>query len=424
MLPKVSASKKYIYLDHAATTPVDKSVQKAMEPFWSARFGNPSSLYKEGRDASQAITSARQKIAQLIGAKPGEIIFTAGGTESVNLAVFGVARNYKPVKEKKYHVITSAVEHHAVLRSFQALEREGYAASYLPVDKDGAIRLKDLQSSVRPETILISIMYANNEIGTIEPVAEIGKWLKRLNAERQRIGLPLIIFHTDACQAGGVLDTNVQRLGADLMTLNGSKMYGPKQTGLLYVKTGIFLQPLMYGGGQEKDIRPGTENVPGIIGFAEAFVQAEKNKAKENTRLKKLRDYFITEILKKIPQVVLNGHDERRTKNQVGQFLYSNGSFRRLPNNVNVSIPGIDGEALLFYLDSYGIAASTGSACTTTSTDPSHVILAIGRTEEFAQGAMRFTLGKSSTKKDVDYVLKVLPGIVTELRKVAQTKNS
>lgn len=416
MLPDIKPSKKVIYLDHAATTPLDAQVREVMEPFWDNFYGNPSSLYGKGREADFAIKNARSVIAGIIGSKPDEIIFTAGGTESINLAIFGVARSF-PVYSKdgqvsKPHLITSAIEHHAVLHSYEALAREGYDTTLVNVDEFGVIDIEELKASVKPETILISVMYANNEIGTIEPIVEIGKWLKQLNAERIAQKLPKIYFHTDACQAAGALDIQVQNLGVDLMTVNGSKMYGPKQVGFLYVKSGTKLRPLIYGGGQERNFRSGTENVPGVVGLAEAFRLAQEGREKENTRLAQLRDYFIDGLFNKIPKIVLNGPDDRT----------HSGPARRLPNNVNVSILDIEGEALLLYLDSYNIAMSTGSACTSTSLDPSHVILAIGRPYEYAHGSMRFTLGKSTTKEDIDYVLEVMPGIVEELRRISPVK--
>lgn len=411
MFPKIKPPKKRIYLDHAATTPLDPSVEKVMRPFWQIHFGNPSSLYKEGREAKAAIDQARKTIADLIDARPNEIIFTAGGTESVNLAIFGAARNHK-VGKRPPHLITSKIEHHAVLKSFEALEGEGYKASYIDVDKQGFINLDKLKAAVRPETILISVMYANNEIGTVEPIMEMGKWLKAENAKRQAQNLSRILFHTDACQAAGALDINVNYLGVDLLTANGSKIYGPKQSGFLYIRSGIAIKPLIYGGGQERNLRSGTENVPGIVGLAEAFRLAQKNRLKENKRLRALRDYFINQIFKKIPEVILNGPDERKLK--VGDTPL------RLPNNINISIPGVEGEALILYLDSYGISASTGSACSSVSQDPSHVIEALGREKKFVDSSIRFALGKQTRKKDIEYVLKILSGLIIEFRKVSR----
>lgn len=413
MLPKVKkAYRRSVYLDHAAATPVDERVVRAMAPFWSERFGNPSSLYAKGREANHALEAARAVIAGLLGARPDEVTFTAGGTESINAAIFGVARGLKPTETFRPHLIASAIEHHAVLHSLEALEREGYAVTLLDVDGEGFIRLKEMARAIRPETILVSLMYANNEIGTVEPVAEVGKWLKGLNAERVKSGLPRVLLHTDACQAAGSLDIDVQRLGVDLLSANGSKMYGPKQTGFLYIRSGIKLKPLIYGGGQERNLRSGTENVPGAVGLAEAFRLAQGMRLKENARLRRLRDYFIDQLFKKIPKVVLNGPDERGSR-------VTDRSVRRLPNSVNLSILDIEGEALLLYLDAYGICMSTGSACTSTSLDPSHVILAIGRPYEYAHGSMRFTLGRDTTKRDINYVMQILPDVVSELRRIS-----
>ncbi len=415
MLPNIKPSKKVIYLDHAATTPLDPRVKKTMEPFWSEYFGNPSSLYKKGREGTNAISAARKTIAQIINASSNEIIFTAGGSESINLAILGVARQYRLAHKEGGHIIASAIEHHAVLHCLDALKQEGFEFSLVDVDENGFIDQKKLKDAVRSDTILISVMYANNEIGTIEPIAEIGKWLRQTNELRIKNNESRIIFHADSCQAAGALDLNVEKLGVDLLSANGSKIYGPKQTGFLYVKSGVKLRPLIFGGGQEKNLRSGTENVPGIVGLAEALRIAQKDKAKENKRLIKLRDYFIDQLFKKVPKIVLNGPSISAAADSEGRP----DQITRLPNNVNISILDIEGEALLLYLDSYNIAMSTGSACTSTSLDPSHVILAIGRPYEYAHGSMRFTLGKDTTKTDIDYVMKVLPSIVQELRRIS-----
>lgn len=415
MLPKVKKSKKLIYLDHAATTYLDDKVKQAMEPFWSERFGNPSSLYSKGREAKQAIDIARLKTANILGCKQEEIIFTAGGTESINMAIFGVVREYQSKMRsnpemKAPHIITSEIEHHAVLNSFEAVQKEGVEISLLPVDQYGFVDIDDLVKAIKPNTILVSIMYANNEIGTIQPISKIGSAIMKLNEARTKEGLPKIVFHSDACQAGGALDINVNALNVDLMTINGSKIYGPKQIGVLYIKNSVRIRPIIYGGGQEKNLRSGTENVAGIVGFATALELAQKNRIKENTRLRLLRNYFVEQIFEKNPKVVLNGP----LLNSDSEELPT-----RLPNNINVSILDIEGEALLLYLDSYNICVSTGSACTSTSLDPSHVILAIGRPYEYAHGSMRLTLGKMNSRKDIDYVMKVLPGIVAELRSIS-----
>jgi cysteine desulfurase len=405
MLPKARKNKQSIYLDYAATTPMDSAVVKAMAPFWSNTFGNPSSLYEQGREARVAVESSRKRIADIIGAKPSEIIFTSGGTESCNLAIFGIARMNTNFKTNKHglapHIIVSAIEHHSVLNSVEALRGEGYAVTLLDVDSEGFVNIKNLQKAIQPETILVSIMYANNEIGTIEPIAEIGKCLTRINTDRMRNGLTRIIFHTDACQAAGSLDINVHKLGVDLMSINGSKIYGPKQSGFLFVRNGINLKPLIFGGGQERNIRSGTENVPGIVGLAKALEISQETMKLRNLEIGKLQSYFISKLLK-IKGIKLNGPVDQH----------------RLNNNINISIQGIEGEALMLYLDSYGISVSTGSACSTGSSDASHVLLAIGRSENDAKSSIRFSLGKTTTKADLDYALEVLPGIVAEMRKI------
>ena len=415
MLNSLKKSKKIIYLDYAATTPVSPEVQAAMAPFWHTQFGNPSSLYSIGDESKRAINNARNTIAKILGADSKEIIFTSGGTESINLAVFGVVRGYLLKRAEALHsadmpmphIITSTIEHHAVLKSFEALEREGIEVTYVPVDESGFVKVGDIEAAIKPNTILVSIMYANNEIGTIEPIAEIGKMIRKVNASRAQP----IIFHTDACQAGSALDMNVQHLHVDLLSVNASKMYGPKQVGLLYVRKGIAIEPLIYGGGQEHGLRSGTENVPGIVGFGKAFEMAQEIREDEDKRLYDLRNYLYSEIIREIPDVVLNGPAlDSGSENQ----------FTRLPNNLNVSIPDVEGEALMLYLNGFGICVSTGSACTSTDADPSHVILALGRQEALALGAMRFSLGKETEKKDLGYVVQTLSKIVAELRRAAK----
>ena len=393
-----------VYLDYAATTPLDPRVKEAMDPWWTENFGNAGGLYEEGRRAKEALQNSREVIAKLIGARTEEIIFTSGGTEADNLAIFGVARKLEAElpfgsSASKPHIITTTFEHHAVLHPCQQLEKEGFEVSYLDVGKDGVVNPEDVRKALRPETILVSIMYANNEIGTIQPIYEIGKIIQdyKLKTKNQKL-----VFHTDACQAAGYLDLNVNNLGVDLMSVNASKIYGPKGVGFLYKRAGVKIKPQILGGGQEGRMRSGTEAIPLVVGMAEAFKIAQKEREEESGRLIPLRDYFISEILKRIPKVVLNGHPANR-----------------LPNNINVSILDIEGEALILYLDAEGISISTGSACTSESLDPSHVILALGKPYEFAHSSMRFTLGRSTTKEDLDYVLEKLPKIVRWLRVVS-----
>ncbi len=394
-----------VYLDHAATTYLDPRVKAAMEPYWEDNFGNPSSLYKTGRRAKQALDTSRQTIARILNCQPSEIIFTAGGTESDNLAIFGVCKAWEeaelskltragqePLLRQKRHLVTSAIEHHAVLYAFQQLEKMGYDVTYLPVDAEGIVRLEDVAAALRDDTLLVSIMYANNEIGTIQPIKEIAALCKEKK----------IYFHTDACQAAGALLLDTQELGISLMTLNGSKIYGPKGIGLLYIKQGTRIKPLLYGGGQEKNIRSGTENIPAVVGFAKALELVEANKEAENKRLTEMRDWFIKQLLEKMPKVRLNGH-----------------ATKRLPNNINVSILDIEGEAFILYMDNYGVACATGSACDSATLDPSHVILALGVPYEFAHSSIRFTLGKRTSKADLEYTMKHLVPVVEKLRKIS-----
>lgn len=407
-MPKVY---KRIYLDYAATTPMDAEVEKAIEPFFGVNFGNPSSLYKSGLAAKAELEKARQTIAALIGANRSEIIFTAGGSESVNLAILGVGRAQK----NKSHFITTEIEHHCVLNSFKALTREGHKTTFVSVDSNGLIKLDELKKAVKPETVLISVMYANNEIGTIEPIAEIGKWVKKLNQERLQKKLPVILFHTDACQAAGVLDLDVNLLGVDLMTVNGSKIYGPKQSGFLFAKHGIMLEPLVYGGGQESGFRSGTENVAFAIGLAKALSLAQASKTKQREDLLALSKYLIDKIKKYIPDVLLNGYEEFELKNDNNK----NTNLIRLPNNINLMFKGVEGEALMLYLDAYGFEVSTASACSTGDpNEPSHVLLAIGRSKQEAQSSIRISLGKYTKLSELKRLVVILPNLISKLRKV------
>ena len=398
---------KTIYLDYAATTYIDTGIFKKIAPYLKKNFGNPSSLYLIGRQAKAAIESARAGVAKILGVDSREIIFTGSGTESDNLAIFGVAKAYS---NKGKHIIVSKIEHKAVLESAKKLEKEGFKITYLGVDSKGLVNLAELKKSLRPDTILVSIMYANNEIGTIQPITKISEIISnfkktksyKLKAKSLTAALPL--FHTDACQAAGALTLSVKKLGVDLLTINGSKIYGPKGVGCLYKARDIKLEPLIVGGDQENNLRAGTENVALIVGFGEALKLAEKLKNKENKRLVNLRDYFIKNILKLIPHSRLNGH-----------------MTKRLPNNINISFDGIEGESLVLMLDKQGVSASTGSACTSSDLTPSHVLLATGLAPELAHGSLRLTLGRKTTKRDLDYVLKILPEIVHKLRKISST---
>ncbi len=378
---------KEIYLDNSATTRMDMEVKKEFGKYCVDVYGNPGSFHTEGLKAKQAVANARERIARILNCKSSEIVFTSGGTESVNLAIKGLAN-----AGNKKQIITTKIEHPAVLDTCEFLEKKGFDVVYLNIDEEGVVDIEQLKNVISESTLLVSIMYANNEIGTVQNIAEIGKVCKEHNVK----------FHTDACQATGYLDLDVAKLNVDLMTLNGSKVYGPKGVGLLYVKSGTVIEPLIHGGGQENNKRSGTENVPGIMAFAKALEISEAKRDKEVVRLTKLRDKLISGILNTIPKSKLNGHPSMR-----------------LPNNVNVSFLDVEGEAILLYLDSKGVYASSGSACTSKTLDPSHVVVALGVPYEYAHGSIRFTLGRETTEGDVDYVLEILPEIVFKLRKIS-----
>lgn len=397
MFPKPKKIRQ-VYFDHAATTATDKIVVKTMLPYFTDIFGNPSSIYKIGREAQVVINESRKKIADLIHAMPENIIFTGSGSESDNLAIFGIANAHSKAGK---HIISLSIEHHAVLYPLQELEKQGFEVTYIKTNQEGIVSIKDVIAAIRKDTILITIMYANNEIGTIEPIAEIGRELLKHRKEKNTV---YPYFHTDACQAAGYLNLDVEKLHTDLMTINGSKIYGPKGIGMLYVRRGIKLKPIIYGGEQEKRLRAGTENVPFIVGFTKAFEIAQKNRDKESERIQKLSIYLWQQVSKKIDKVRLNGPE------------FGNN---RLPNNVNITFEDIEGEALLLYLDEYGIMCSTGSACTSESLDPSHVLRAIGLSYEYAHGSLRFSLGKENTKEDINYMMKYLPQIVETLREIS-----
>ncbi|WP_066505063.1 cysteine desulfurase NifS [Abyssisolibacter fermentans] len=377
---------KSVYMDNSATTPVKKEVLDAMIPFYTTKYGNPSSIYSLGRESKKVIDEARDKIAKIFGAKANEIFFTAGGSEADNWAIKGVAFANK---NKGNHIITTKIEHHAVLHTCDYLEKQGFEITYLDVDEYGMVDLEQLKNSITDKTILISIMFANNEIGTIQPIEEIGKIAKENN----------IYFHTDAVQAIGNVKIDVNELNIDMMSLSGHKFYGPKGIGLLYIRNGVKIDNHIHGGAQERKKRAGTENVASIVGLARALEMAYDNLDEHNSKLTKLRTKFIDDIMKNIKHVRLNGHPDKR-----------------LPGNVNVSIEFVEGESLLLSLDLEGIAASSGSACTSGSLDPSHVLLAIGLPHEIAHGSLRFSLGDFNTEEEIDYVIDKLVGIVDRLR--------
>ena len=376
--------KRFVYADNAATTRVKPEVFAKMIPYFTEHYGNPSSIYSIGRDSAVAILHAREKIAQCLNCDPNEIIFTSGGSESDNAAITGIAK-----KRGKGHIITSKIEHHAVLHTVQALEKEGFEATYLDVDGDGIISLDALRTAIREDTALITIMYANNEIGSIQPIKQIGEI-----AHEHKIP-----FHTDAVQAAGHLKIDVRAENIDMLSLSAHKFGGPKGTGVLYVKRGINPKNLILGGGQERGKRAGTENIAGIIGTAEALSLTLSHIDEVTPRVTAMRDRLIDGILKNIPYTRLNG-----------------GREHRLPGNVNISVEYIEGESLILLLDLNGICASSGSACTTGSLDPSHVLLALGLTHEVAHGSLRLTINDETTDEDIDYILEVLPKVVDRLR--------
>jgi len=375
-----------IYLDHAATTPTHPEVVKAMLPYFTDAFGNPSSVYSYGQEARGAVEEARTRVAELIGARGEEIIFTSGGTEADNFALKGAAYANE---RKGNHIITTSIEHRAVMEVCKLLGRRGFTITYLPVDKYGLVDPQDVKKVITSKTILISIIHANNEVGTIEPVSEIGKIAKEAE----------VYFHTDAVQAVGHIPVDVDKLKADLLSISAHKLYGPKGVGALYVRKGTKLISLMQGGEQEKRRRAGTENVPAIVGLGKAVELAGQEMDKEAERLVGLRNKLIKGLSEKIDHVHLNGHPTRR-----------------LPNNVCVSIDFVEGESMLLNLDLEGICASTGSACSSASLEPSHVLLALGLSPEQAHGSLRFTLGRENSEEDMERVLNLLPGIVAKLR--------
>lgn len=396
MLPKPKKNKE-VYLDHAATTYMDKKVILAMQPYFTKVYGNPSSLYHEGVKAGEALTSSRRTVAKLIGALPENIIFTGSGTESDNLAIYGIAKAHA---QHGKHIISLAIEHHAVLHPLEDLKKQGWEITYVRVNGEGVVNVEDVINAIRPDTVLISVMYANNEMGAIQPIAEIGRKLLTYRKENNTI---YPFFHTDACQAAGYLDLDVEKLHVDLITINGSKIYGPKGVGMLYTRRGVAIKPLILGGEQERNLRAGTENIPGVVGFAKALELAQANKEKESKRLEVLVKYFWEQLQKQIPNIKLNGPE-------IG--------LQRLVNNLNVSFIGMEGEALLLYLDEYGIMCSTGSACTVKSLDQSHVLKAMGVPVEHSRGSLRFTFGQCNTKQDIDYLMKYLPLIIAQQRSI------
>lgn len=386
-----------VYLDHAATTPLDKKVLQAMQPYFSNIFGNPMSIHQFGQDAMLGVDKAREQIANFLHCQSSEIIFTSGATESNNLALKGVINAY--TGHKVPHIIISALEHHCVLETAEYLKKKGLAQlTIIPPDNEGVLNVQDVQKAIKKNTLLISVMYVNNEIGTIQPIQKIGAMLKKIPQK--------IYFHTDAVQAANYLTCDVRKLGVDLLSLSGHKIYGPKGIGVLYVKSGTKISKIMHGGEQEFSIRAGTHNAPSIVGMGKAVEMVLSQSSLVNRQIKKLRDYFWQEIKKNIPQVILNGSLKKRT-----------------PNNLNVSFKNIEGEGILISLDLAGIAVSTGSACSSGSLAASHVMMAISHGDHLrSHSSVRFTLGKSTTKKEIDYTIQQLIKIIGDLRKISPFK--
>lgn len=382
-----------VYLDHAATTPVRREVYEAMIPYLTDKFGNPSSIHWFGREIRKDVDDARERVARALNVSAREIFFTSGGTESDNIAIMG---SIAALKDKGRHIITSAVEHHATLDTCKSLEKQGYKVTVLPVDKYGLVSPEDLRQAITKETILVTIMHANNEVGTIQPIEEIGSIAREQGVR----------FHTDAVQTLGNLPVDPGKFHADLLSISGHKIYGPKGVGILYVRKGTKLANISFGGAQERNLRPGTENVPGIMGLATALELAVAEQPQTHKHLVRLRDKLI-DGLTALPDVILNGHRQQR-----------------LPGNVNVSILRVEGESLILSLDMAGIAGSSGSACTSGSLDPSHVLMAMGLDHQTAHGSLRLTLGKSTTEDDIDYVLSVVPGVIDRLREMSPIKKA
>lgn len=392
-----------IYLDYAATTPIDQDVIREMLPYFSEKFGNAMSVHSFGQQAQQAIDTARERVAKFFSCSPAEIIFTSGATESNNLTVKGLVKSFCSVSRKKGeipHIITTAFEHHCILDACKSLEKEGLAEiTFLPIGKDGVVKLSNIKKAIRENTILISVMYVNNEIGTVQPIAEIGKLVKTQNSKRKN----RILFHTDATQGVNYFDCNVENLGVDLLSFSAHKIYGPKGVGVLYVKRGTPIKRMQDGGDQEYKLRAGTHNVPGIVGLGKAVeILKGKNKQREIKKIESLRDYLIDRVIKEVPRSYLNGSKEKRS-----------------PNNANFRFDNVEGEGLILSLDMEGIATSTGSACSSGALDPSHVLLALGLRHEQAHGSLRLTIGKYTTKKEIDFTVGKIKETVARLRKIS-----
>ncbi len=384
----------FVYLDHAGTTPTDPKVLEGMMPYFTELYGNPSSIHAVGQEARYALDEARERVAGVLNSRNGDVVFTGGGTESDNAAILGAAT---ALQETGNHVITTSAEHHAVLHACQGLENLGFEVTYLPVDDFGMVQAEQVYNAITDRTTVVSVMYANNEIGTINPISEISEAVQKRANELDRT----IVMHTDAVQAAGFLDLNVRRLGVDMLSLSGHKFYGPKGTGVLYIRRATPFLPLLLGGGQERERRSGTENIPGVVGLSLALEAADSAREQVGDHCRALRDRAVEHVLANIPRCYLNGHPTER-----------------LPNNANFSFEGVEGEAVLLGLDTAGIAASSGSACSSGSLEPSHVLLALGQSAELARGSLRITLGKENTQEEIDYLLEVLDRLVPKLRQL------
>ena len=382
-----------VYLDYSATTPVKEEVLKEMIPYFTEKFGNPSSLYDKGLESKDAVTHAREQVADLINAKPSEVYFTAGGTESDNWALFGTAEK---LKSKGNHIITTKIEHHAILHSCAYLEKEGYEVTYLDIDKDGRISLKQLEEAITDKTILISIMLVNNEIGTVQPIKEAAAIAKKHG----------VLFHTDAVQGLGNVDIDVKDMGVDMMSMSSHKIYGPKGSGALYIRKGVVIDNYLHGGAQENRRRAGIENLTGIVGFGKAAELAKANFKGHVEHCSSLRNYLKDRIISEIPDTYVNGTMENRH-----------------PGNLNITFKYIEGESILLLLNQFGISVSTGSACSSTSLEPSHVLTALGVPVEMIHGTVRFTVGDFTTKEDIDYVVDNLKKIVARLREISSVNS-
>ncbi len=396
-----------IYFDNAASGNINDQVFKAMLPFLKNQFANPSSLHSQGREARSILETHRSNISQILNTHNSkEIIFTSGGTESINLAIFGVCKNFVEMYKKPGHIISTQIEHEAVLESLNELKKQGWRVSYLPVDKEGVIDINLLQNLIKKDTALVSIMYANNELGTIQPIYKLGKIINGINKKRLRNKLPVIKFHSDACQAGELLDLDMQNLKVDLLSLNGSKIHGPKGVGILYIQNSCAIEPIIYGGGQEWGIRSGTENLAGIVGFSTALKVAQINKEKNIKKVLFLQKYLEEKLIKTFNHIVINGPKNNSTLyNEDEEWNYG---LSKLPGTTNFYIEGTEGEALMYYLDAEGFAVSTGSACTSGSDNPSHVLIAIGANKKLAKNSLRVSLSSDNSKEDINKFISAL----------------